>query len=455
VLLALRNTHGSHAAEELQYHLYEVCSEYGITDRLQYFIADSASNNDRALRLLALQLPIDVAQQRLRCTGHVFNLVCQAILYGVDIDCIDQVLEHSEAPDTSQQYDIELVDETAVAFEASLRSSDEQSKLRYWRRKGPIGKLHNLIIHARKTPTRRQFFKDKQKEAYGTTAELFQLVVNGGIRWNSTCDMLKRAFKLKDAIELYQLQFAHDEIEPCADDVLIADDWLELSQLLDLLKPLKACSKCVQSSYRECHHGALYESLQSMEYLLNTLEDYKRRLKHEQNSHFKAMINLGWKKLNKYYTLSDQTAAYRAAILLHLYHKRDWFEDNWSEHHTEWIKAADEAIKAAYRTYKSRHSNEALATTTTAVAIDNLTDFERFNLKRRQDRVLDDLERYLREDTAPHGTDPLQWWRDNHHRFPVLRYMAFDLLAAPASSAADERRFSSAGHVLNKERWNT
>ena len=33
--------------------------------------------------------------------------------------------------------------------------------------------------------------------------------------------------------------------------------------------------------------------------------------------------------------------------------------------------------------------------------------------------------------------------------------MAFDLLAAPASSSADERQFSQADWTLNKERFNT
>lgn len=33
--------------------------------------------------------------------------------------------------------------------------------------------------------------------------------------------------------------------------------------------------------------------------------------------------------------------------------------------------------------------------------------------------------------------------------------MAFDLLAAPASSSADKRQFSLAGHVVSEERWHT
>ena len=36
-----------------------------------------------------------------------------------------------------------------------------------------------------------------------------------------------------------------------------------------------------------------------------------------------------------------------------------------------------------------------------------------------------------------------------------LKHLAFDLLAAPASSAADERVFSMAGRTLDDEHYNT
>jgi hypothetical protein len=67
----------------------------------------------------------------------------------------------------------------------------------------------------------------------------------------------------------------------------------------------------------------------------------------------------------------------------------------------------------------------------------------------------DELQRFLHEDIAPQGTNPLSWWQSNQERFPVLRHMAFDLLAAPASGSADERAFSMAGHVLDKEHYST
>jgi len=85
-----------------------------------------------------------------------------------------------------------------------------------------------------------------------------------------------------------------------------------------------------------------------------------------------------------------------------------------------------------------------------------MDEFEQYNLISDDTTMLNDSERYLSEPIEPHHKfDPLQWWQADEHRFPILRYMAFDLLAVTATSAVDERTFSKAGHVLNDERWHT
>ena len=44
---------------------------------------DNATNNDSALKALAKSIPsLDVRESRLRCFGHIVNLVVKAILYG-------------------------------------------------------------------------------------------------------------------------------------------------------------------------------------------------------------------------------------------------------------------------------------------------------------------------------------------------------------------------------------
>ena len=81
--------------------------------------------------------------------------------------------------------------------------------------------------------------------------------------------------------------------------------------------------------------------------------------------------------------------------------------------------------------------------------------FDAYNHDIDDDTDNDELARYLREERAPQGTRPLTWWREHHHRFPLLRHLAFEVLAAPSSSCADERIFSMAGDVVNDERPNT
>jgi len=139
---------------------------------------------------------------------------------------------------------------SVTQFEQILRTNDQQAIIRAWLKKGPLVKLHNIVSHARATPARRQFFISKQREvAVDEGPRLFELVVNGGIRWNSAHDMLERAFKLKDAIDLYQSHHRQTAEDSLDEDVLTADDWQELSLLRQLLAPMKKMSLLPQSDF--------------------------------------------------------------------------------------------------------------------------------------------------------------------------------------------------------------
>ena len=413
-------------------------------------MADNASNNDKTLELLRDDIATDPKKSRLRCAGHIINLVTKAILYGTDVDCVNEVLLNGNDA---------LADGSVSRFETTLRSRNEVDVLKAWRKKGPVGKLHNLVLYVRSSPSRRAFFQSKQREADADAVRLYQLVYNGGIRWNSTCDMIDRAIKLRNALDLYQHAFREDANEPVVDDALTNDDWLELKELLALLQPLKQTSLFIQGDGAYVidggvRYGSLFENLQAIDFLLTKLEDLKKQYEYQPATHFKASINLGWKKLNKYYELSDSTAAYRAAIMLHPYYKMRWFEEHWKEHRT-WITSAKEAVIEEYNKYKRRHSDELVGSRIDSGALQHLSKFDRYNTLEDDPFNGDELDRYLREERQPKHVDPLSWWRQNHERYPVLRHMAFDLLAAPASSSADERQFSQAGYMLNKEHWHT
>lgn len=87
VLLGLRSSY-SHTGDNIGESLLGVLREYQVSDKVGYFVADNANNNDAALRRLANDLSVDPVTQRLRYSGHIINLVAKAILYGVDMECV-------------------------------------------------------------------------------------------------------------------------------------------------------------------------------------------------------------------------------------------------------------------------------------------------------------------------------------------------------------------------------
>jgi len=85
VVLAMRDTLGSHTGANIADHLFDVLKDYQISgNQIAYFAADNATNNDKALKLLLERITLDPVTSRLRCAGYIFNLVCTAILFRVD-----------------------------------------------------------------------------------------------------------------------------------------------------------------------------------------------------------------------------------------------------------------------------------------------------------------------------------------------------------------------------------
>ena len=118
----------------------------------------------------------------MRCFGHILNLVAKSFLYRDDADAFELDGDHIEQLD------------------------DQERALRHWRRKGPVGKLHNIVKFIRASPQRIEAFKKAgiDKEA-GLEPEIFcisepskaelELKQNNATRWNSTYLMIKRAWE--------------------------------------------------------------------------------------------------------------------------------------------------------------------------------------------------------------------------------------------------------------------
>ena len=162
VVLAMRNTLGSHTGANIADLLFDVLKDYQINgSQIAFFAADNATNNDTALEHLAERVTLHPLQSRLRCAGHIFNLVCTAILFGVD----EAAVEDAQYDFSQQQQTDDSGTQAVTNFEATLSHGNEQEQHLAWLRKGPVGKLYNLVTHIKSSNARILIFEGKQKQA--------------------------------------------------------------------------------------------------------------------------------------------------------------------------------------------------------------------------------------------------------------------------------------------------
>ena len=67
-------------------------NDYKIGQNLGAFMMDNARDNDAALKELAEEFEIDVDFSRLRCLGHIINLVVKALLFGKGVSKVEREL---------------------------------------------------------------------------------------------------------------------------------------------------------------------------------------------------------------------------------------------------------------------------------------------------------------------------------------------------------------------------
>lgn len=393
VLLGLRRLRGTHSGENIADVVLEVIRKYELTgDRIGWFVLDNATSNDTCVAeiLKALGIHDTVARRRLRCLGHVINLAAKAFLFGADPNNFEKEVERTE---------------------------EEKKEREIWRKRGPIGKLHNVVTYIRSTPQRREEFEEKvrgelenQRSYLAATAqpdedvelvekEPLMVVQDNQTRWNSIYCMIQRAFLLKDPLDLF-IKRAREKSTGNSplpkDDELSSNDWDVLARTRDILQPFFDLTIRLQGRASRASHGSIWEALPTLDFLLNELEvkskEYGVRLTGTQGrdstvqsresakrstrkkapldppeeldapENIASCIDSSWAKLRKYYELMDRSPVYAAAVVLNPQLKWDYFKMNWKEH-PDWIAQAEKSVEDLWFTmYKdSADSAEAEA----------------------------------------------------------------------------------------------
>jgi hypothetical protein len=128
-----------HDGKAIAANVLAVIDDYDLRDKVGFFVLDNASSNDTAVKILGETLQFDPQVRRLRCVGHILNLVAQQLLFGSDFEKF----------------------EGEIARVANLR---EEVKL--WRAQGPIGIVATIVRWINKSPGRVKRFEDAQGEVW-------------------------------------------------------------------------------------------------------------------------------------------------------------------------------------------------------------------------------------------------------------------------------------------------
>jgi len=238
------------------------------------------------------------------------------------------------------------------------------------------------------------------------------------------------------------------------DKMLSDDDWVVITQYLELLKPFKIATKRLEGRIRNGKGGSLWEVLPTFEVLLKHLESAKvQYANYPDESHFKNNINLAWTKLSEYYQITDRTPAYITALILVPWHKWKWAELHWAPN---WIEPAQAAVKNIWETkYKHMEINHQRQDIVRQpeVSVHGNDDFYSNSFRSSSTpgtgtaAASDEYTRWLARgahDDDMEATDPIEYWKPKltGTQFPRLARMALDHMSAPAMSTSNERDFN-------------
>jgi hypothetical protein len=527
VLLALPSMHGSHTAVNLSAKLSSILDHFKLRESFGYAITDNASENRACLNLLSKELAFVAGERHVLCMGHIINLVAHRVLFGSDIESFEHELKH---------------DLTAEIVE-----------LETWRRKGPIGRLHNIIRYICHSAERRDLFTSLQEAALeeddGCKHRPLHLVLDNFTRWNSWYDAAERAVHLREYIDEFTEVELGDRYEarrsqgptttqkdpPKAptlfDDKLSPDDWGVIVSYMTILKPFKQATMKLQGNVRagKAVKGCSWQVLPVFDDLMKGLEDARQRhlpaesqnteppsngstppplspsliqpptrptntqrlrrapvskasarataadsdiatpaatqltdarvddfVQSQLNAslttyehHFSHNINAAWQELDSYYTRTDETSIYRAAVFLHPRLKWRRFEKQWATK-PEWIEAARKSVGGLWEQYKHTAANSTDVTVATPL-LDEDDEWSHDDYTATGDQLA-----MYQSEPLPQGLtikdSPIDYWVSKRSIWPQLSQMALDVYSTPPMSDEPERVFSITGNLMSPRR---
>lgn len=265
-----------------------------------------------------------------------------------------------------------------------------------------------------------------------------KLKLDNNTRWNTVYEMVSRL--IVNRVALTNLALKEKEVEKL---IFSNEEWQTLTNLKQVLEPFKTMTDTMSTSSTVSLSLIKPFIIRIYEQILDITDRDNENIKYLKEKLKEEFIL----KTRKYEKVEDLLTI---ATLLDPRMKQFVLRD---EH--EWRKAND-LLSAWYKDYKlDMNSNASQDNANTQHRSGLYTIFGCPRLPQAQvDGMTRELNAYLGENDLELDKDPLEYWRLNGARFPVLRRIALHVLAIPGTSVPSERLFSKAGQIINTKRAN-
>ncbi|RKK13981.1 hypothetical protein BFJ66_g18192, partial [Fusarium oxysporum f. sp. cepae] len=231
---------GSHNGKLQAKAFLEVVEEYDLRGKVGYFTMDNHDANDTMLDDVAKEIDgLDPVARRLRCSGHIMNLIVQAFLFRSKAKKIQE--DEREGVDEAYERLCRLSEREEGSIITKAQATEE------WGEFSVLGKLHNLCIYSRSSTSIYNDFKAEIGRA---------LPRDNDTRWNSWFRLIDVAIE-KRAKFMDWIQENHAKIEK---DALDHNDWNELGDIHAFLQVFH------QISVRQGRENTLDEVLSHMDF---------------------------------------------------------------------------------------------------------------------------------------------------------------------------------------------
>lgn len=212
VLLGMKRLFGPHSGANMGQLLIQAIKTYKIGDRLGFAVIDNAGDNDTALVSVQAyfqgkNVTWSGPAHRLRCFGHVVNLIMKAFL--------------ANKPLKAQR---------------TRRDPVTGKKTPWVRPFDAITKLHTIIVFIMWTGQRIDTFMALTQFS---GEDMLHPVKENDTRWFSTYMMISRAIRLKDTIDLFVRRYRGEakDGKTLGDFKMTSDDWNYCIEVLAFMKP--------------------------------------------------------------------------------------------------------------------------------------------------------------------------------------------------------------------------